>query len=187
MQQMNESGLFLREISLGRTQAIYLVESSSPVFRNTASQPILKRITFSMDSLSADGDWFISGNERLAVENKLSTEVAFSGKSSAKFFGSDIYGLLYKITDAGAGTSFRVSIRRKGDPAKTYLCAAAENTDLLYVQKGKAEETTTGGWDLIRLEFSIPVNLKVPYIKVYAWNNSGKEVFFDDLTIERIK
>lgn len=187
MANVTASGINLIPIVKGRTQAIFRIDTASVIFRNPGTDLPLTSLCFTMDSLSQDKQWILAGNERMPADGKLSASVAHSGQQAYRLSGKDIYGLPYQLKNIEPGQQYRISVWRKGDAENTFLVAAAENTSQLYLQSATCTEGKPDQWNRIQLDLTIPENLTTPLIKIYVWNNSGKEVYFDDLSISRLK
>jgi hypothetical protein len=185
--QLAEAGIKLLPISRGRTQSVYRIDSTSVILSRKFAGIVMNTICFDLESFSDDQSWFLSGNEKLAAGNSLFKGLAHSGNYSSRLSGKDLYGLPYQIRNIAAGQVYRVSIWRKGDEINTFLVAATENTGQFYMQSAEYIDGTKGSWNKISLEFSVPANLTAGYIKIYVWNNSGMDAYFDDLTLQRLK
>ncbi|MBK7214451.1 MAG: hypothetical protein IPH88_14350 [Bacteroidales bacterium] len=187
MKSITDKGLRLEPLMIGRTQAIYLVDSTSSFFRQSDESSALSKYCFSMDSLSADKQFFVAGNEKIPVEGKRNDKEAYSGKCSAMLSATDVYAIPYRITNVKEGEKYMLTVWKKGDLKETYLVAAADNAGQFYLQSTDPIEDAGNGWVKVGFTFTVPANLSTPAIKVYVWNNSGKPVYFDDLCISRIK
>jgi hypothetical protein len=185
--RLAEAGLVLVPVMEGRTQAVYRIDSSSSIFTTSLSVESLSTFCFTMDSLSPDRTFFIASGEKIDAGQTQSTEYSHSGKFSSKLSGDQPYGLPYQLRNLKSGQVYRVSVWRRGDTKNTFLVAAAENTDELYLQTAEPVESGKDKWTQIRMEFTVPEKINGKYIKIYVWNNSGKDVYFDDLTISRIR
>jgi len=185
--KLAETGLVLHPVLRGRTQSVFRIDTASALFGLHPLQRPLNSFSFSMDTVSPDNSWFLAGSEKMATDGKRSREQAHSGSFSARLGANDVYGLPYQLRDVEAGQEYRVSVWRKGDNKNTFLVAAAEKTSQLYIQTAEIAESGVDGWNLISLVVTVPRGLSSPLIKIYVWNNSGKEVYFDDLGISRLK
>jgi hypothetical protein len=185
--RMKENKLELIPIIEGRTQAIYMIDTTSGVFKKDTWQKPLNSVCFTMDSISSNNKYYIAGSEKIDQDNKRNNEDAHSGLFSVKLKGADLYSLSYKLINVEPGQEYHIGIWRKGDNTNTFLVAAGEKSEQFYIQASDYTEGNAKGWNHISFNFTVPQTLSTHLIKIYVWNNSGKDVFFDDLTISRLK
>ena len=107
---------------------------------------------------------------------------ARSGKCAFNLPVMDSYGMEYVIQDVKPGETYEMSIWRSGSSKDAFLVASA---DSFYQQSDGFIEVDTKGWERVFLGFEIPDGFKGNTLKLYLWNHSNNQVWFDDFQIAK--
>ncbi|MFA4853402.1 MAG: glycosyltransferase 87 family protein [Bacteroidales bacterium] len=140
-------------------------------------------IVCNADSLNSDGIHFVGTREQSFKDGiTQSSEKAFSGKYSSKLTGEKKYGMTYIIGQVRTGEHYRVGIWRYNNNKDAQLVVSARNGDDFYVFENKTVNENNS-WGEIVIDIVVPEKLNNKELRIYAFNNTGKPAYFDDLTI----
>lgn len=115
----------------------------------------------------------------------LSEEAAHSGTSSIKLNPENPYGFQAEVEDLRGNeqlllTAWRYSQHPDGQSAGLI----AEVRGILWEFKGEVIETLPSGWQKIRLSLSLDCRTEAKTLRIYCWNPTQADVFFDDIQVE---
>jgi len=139
--------------------------------------------------LNKDGKKFVGSDTSLPLFDggKLqSDDYSRSGKYSVLTNSKNKFALSFTIKNTMPFMYFKISVWRYSKNGKGVLVAAAENAKGLYLASENAVEKDKNGWEKLELDVFVPHNFNKKDIKVYVWNNSNDNVYFDDLIIQRL-
>jgi len=137
------------------------------------------------ESISKDGQYFITGNDSTLFQNGISRseDFAHNGKSSSKLNVKVPYGMTISFKDLKNGESFYVTVWRKNsDKVKGELIASSNqyyNSDYTILEKDQ------NGWEKIGKELFITDEMIGNELGLYLYNPAEEPVYFDDLEIIR--
>lgn len=122
-------------------------------------------------------------SDTLVISNPVlgSDEKAFSGRFSLKLTPKDPYGLGHKIYNAQKGDRIVVSVWQFGNSGKIVFNELIENG--LYFQSSRAFGKGISGWRYMEAEFFVPKDMAGTELRIYVWNDSDQNVYFDDFKI----
>ena len=183
---LRNKGLILNKIYIGNIHNIYEIDTTdSKIFLNLKHN-LLWQISFDPDSVSSDGNFFVSGNHRTPNTWHRSDEAAYSGKNSAKLSGSNNYAFDFLLDYIQEGQEYQVTVWRKATDSKTFIVASSVEPGEFWTGSDKVVATANDGWEKIVMKFTISGNISQG-IKVFVWNNSEKAVYLDDFIVTRLK
>ena len=108
-----------------------------------------------------------------------------SGKSSMRLAGDNPFGFSLEWRELTGTETFLISVWRfQADPVKQDGQLVATISGHLYESSFEAVETDSDGWEKLELWFELSCELEHKPIRIYCWNPSGEEVYFDDLQID---
>lgn len=139
-------------------------------------------------TLSENGELFVKDkSDTLAISNSISgsDEKAFSGEFSVKLTEKVPYGFGHKIYNAQKGDRIVVSAWQLGKASNIVFNELIENG--LYYQSSRAFGKETLGWKYMEAEFFVPKDMTGTELRIYVWNNSAQNVYFDDFKISYYK
>jgi uncharacterized membrane protein len=132
------------------------------------------------ESLDESGEHFIGAeNKRIRSSGAQSTEKFHSGKQAVKLTPQNPYSLGYDY-NVEAGDLVRISAFRYSTDGNGSL--VADGGKNFYNQTNP--DSVAGKWKEVVLVVEVPPGIST--IKVFAWNQGDKAVWFDDLRIETV-
>lgn len=121
---------------------------------------------------------------KLLSTDSLSTEYAFSGKTSIYVNKNNPYGFGLQF-EVFTNDKFRVTVWRKKTEIRSSLVITNKQNSNYYFAEEKAIQSI-GDWEKIQMEIEIPPIIHNTILKIYVLNNNEENVYFDDLRVERI-
>jgi putative effector of murein hydrolase LrgA (UPF0299 family) len=139
------------------------------------------------EALSENPLYLLSQKDSIRFEGGplRSADHARSGQYSVKLDKNNPFAFLHRFKEARPGETFNIRIWRYGEEENVFIgtggsgeCLTEFSTNVIM--------TDDMGWDLMELEILIPDEKPCDRFGIYLWNNSGSEVWLDDLEINRI-
>jgi len=147
-------------------------------------------ITSNLENIDSSGRYMTSrGDAGLLFSGvrQSSTKIHRSGKRSV-FVDKKHPFALNTTFEVGPDWYFKVSVWRKSSDGKGVAVVSANNSEQFYKVISKVVERDDNGWEKLESTFWTSPLFTTTALKFYVWNNgSGNTVFFDDVTIERLK
>ncbi len=141
------------------------------------------------DAEKKSGQQFMdaAGQYRFGNAKTRSSEVAHSGRYSSKVNQAQPYGITYTIEQPKAKDRYQVSVWRYRKIATPNFLAIS-GTDKLKYYKQQTEflKKDEQGWELLQTTFTVPNYEGNGNIKIYVYTSGEGEIFFDDLSIQKI-
>jgi hypothetical protein len=189
LKMVEDAGLKLKELYKGRLQVIYEVDTalSSLFHGGIHTAPAIRNLKNDLETISADKQWIMTGDEQFCKNEALVTDKARSGRNSFSLPWAESYALNYELKNVKPGQEFEISIWRFGGNDDAYLVATAKNTASFYMQSKGYIEKDANGWEKIILSIKIPDNFAGERLNVYLWNHGDKPAWFDDFEIVQYK
>jgi len=186
--QMSDRGLPLKTVYNGRTQALHeLNHTAMSLSDSLLYHPPEFEIICNMDTLSSDQTTLISGKHLYGKSDSRSDEKMRSGKYSVKLDKKRKFALDFNLGDLNPGDRYKISIWRYADNNDGHLVVSAKDSGLFYRSANDFIKTDAEGWRQISMYFGIPDNLSDNLLIIYVWNTGSSTIYFDDLTITKIK
>ncbi len=141
------------------------------------------------DAENVEGDFFVTGSHQFSGGELRSDERARSGRYSCRIgLGENLpHGFGYELIGAAPGEMYKVSVWRYKFPEKEGRLAVRGSGDSeLDIYESFPKETDTNGWEKLEIQFTVPFENVPEVIHVFVYASGLKEVFFDDLSIEKI-
>lgn len=142
------------------------------------------------DMETVNGKFFVSSGQQFTGGKTQNGDYSRSGKYSCflSVSNGNRYGAGIKFSNFKPGETYKASIwrfREKGGD-DGHLVVSDKEASLLY--KGtRTTIKTVGGWDLLEINFRIPVYTKLSEISVYAFSEGKYPVYFDDLLVQKTR
>ena len=145
-----------------------------------------KKFICDAETISQGNKYFIASNNfLLEFLHNQSNEKVHSGKYSLKLTKDNMYGMNFKLNNVKKGDNFRISVWRFATDSSGVIVATAKSSNEFYISGNNIIKSEKNGWQLIELKFSIPKFLTDNFLGIYLWNNSNKDIYFDDLEVIR--
>lgn len=140
------------------------------------------------ENRTSDGNFFTAEpNKDLIQSGNLQTsEKAHSGKFAIKLTKDAPYGMTCEFNQVIINDKFNVSVWRYGGDKNAAIIASSADGKEFYTGACEVVQTEPSGWQLLNMNFKIPVDLTDNVLKIYLWNSGANDVFFDDFTIKFI-
>ncbi len=134
---------------------------------------------------SLDGQYFIDTAAKIQFEFGLQqTSIkAHSGKFAIKLTGEQPFGMTFKLKELEAGDRIHISIWRFPDNRQSAVWISSIDETKYYNNSVVVSQTDANGWQQIVQEFTIDSSMAGKELKLYAFNPSGTDVYFDDLEV----
>jgi hypothetical protein len=139
-----------------------------------------------LENLDATGASFVTENGQLVAGGaQQSNEQALSGKHSIKVNKEKQFGLAYILKNIQPGDHFKVSVKRLSNTGDGVLVATANTAnEIEFYASNRIAEKSDEQWKTVELMFNVPPDIIDGQLKIYVWNKSASDVYFDDLKIE---
>ncbi|MCK4663394.1 MAG: hypothetical protein KAT68_11050 [Bacteroidales bacterium] len=146
-------------------------------------------ISCNVEKQNDTNDKILSNDSRFTFSNSYlrTEEEANSGNYSVKIYDKHAFGLSIVFNDVIPGEYFNISVWRLSQNNNGALVASDNTAKLFYRQKNLSEKTNEKGWELITLDFTIPLTIEDGILKIYVWNPDSIPAYFDDIKIQRQK
>jgi len=162
-----------------RTDTMYLLKKASLLPYDT--------LTCNMDSVTLDGKHFYTNQKDYLLEtnNAIAIDKSHSGKKSVMVKKNNEYSCTFKLKNVFPCEKILLSSWRfpANEPAQATI---ATDRGWLFCN-GRIEERNNKGWVKFVQEFSIPSDYQGDEVSIYFYNPSQNKVWFDDLSIVRMK
>ncbi len=137
---------------------------------------------------TVDGEFFINGAFRFNNAHTRSDEKVLSGQYASKIDTNEREGFGYIMTDPRTGRRYRVSVWSFNEhPVDAYLAVSAMDSSIYYMETNETVERNGAYWYRRTLEFTVPENPQIGYLKIFVYRASGQSpIFFDDLEIDEL-
>jgi hypothetical protein len=152
-------------------------------------RPIEKIYSCNAEILSSDGQNFYNEQDSILFQSgsTRSDQFAHNGKFSSRLHTSEPYGMGLKVQELKLGENFVISVWKKGKDKSKAGIVASSSPNPYYNYVYSPMETDSGGWEKIRMEFSVPAGLINQEIMIYLHNPDTDTVYFDDLEVIRYR
>lgn len=140
------------------------------------------------DAEHLEGDQFINAGQYFSGGQLQSDAFSKSGLYSCKLPKTEEtqYGFSYTLKDPVPGQAYKASVWRLKNIYKLgNLVVQARGKDGFYKRSNTAVQSADG-WELLEIQFYIPFQKDIDDINIHVFSNGLQELYFDDLTIERI-
>ncbi|NQU52117.1 MAG: hypothetical protein HQ522_06215 [Bacteroidetes bacterium] len=186
-QKISDDGFPLINIYKGRLQAIYKLDTVRfNRLQNGGQASLQYNLSCDIETISNQGSHFITSNgEEFGNANCRSNEKARSGKYSVKMDEKMLFVMEYRLNNLKEGDLYEVTIWRHSEDNSGLLVVSSDDARLFYKAQSVALKTDENGWQLLRTKFTITSNLQGKSLKIYLWNKDKKQVYFDDLSIQK--
>mgnify|MGYP005666414949 CR=1 FL=1 len=141
------------------------------------------------DAEKVKDGFFVTDKYQFTGGQLQSDERARSGHYSCKIgLGKDLpQGFGYELTGVKGGELYKVSVWRYKFPEKEGRLAVRGSGDSgLDLYESFPKETDGEGWEKLEIQFTVPFEKVPEVIHIYVYASGLKEVYFDDLTIEKV-
>lgn len=182
-EEIGKRGFPLKKIYKGRVQVIYELDTTKyqPKTKNNIKL-FENRINCNSETLTPDKQYYLGSNEEIfGKANTRSNKEAHSGKHSIELDKKTEFALEYNLDKLNAGDIYEIEIWRKPNNKSGHLVVAAKEAKTFYISQNNIVETTSDGWGLIQITFTITPELENETLKIYLWNSKKQQIFFDDL------
>lgn len=164
--------------------AIYLLSKNT----NDASIQNSPDLIF-CDAEKVEADKFVSNGFKFNNASTRSDEQAFSGSYSCKIgVGKGLqFGFSYDLENPKPGDQYKASVWRfRENGGKGYLVVSGKGPESEYYKPEELVVQSKGKWEQIEIVFSVPLIEQLDQMNVYVYTTGEKEIFFDDLKIEKL-
>ena len=144
------------------------------------------------DAETTRGKTFLTNGTEFTGGQLQSDAAARSGENSCRVPAGEglQYGFGYRWADYQPGERYRARVWTRHRPnVGAYLVASADATDggeNFYTNTNEILDRDADGWQLLELEFGVPYHRAFGDFQVYVYGTGASEVFFDDLSIQRV-
>lgn len=162
-----------------RTDSIYLLEKGFLEGYDT--------ITCNMDSVTLDGKYFYTNKKDylLETDNTIVTDKIHSGKNAVMVNNTQEYAASFTLKNVFPCEKLLISSWRFPSKNSAQVSVVADKNWLS--NANNIQDIEGNGWAKIIQEFSIPADYEGNEVSIYFFNPSTTKVWFDDLTIIRMK
>lgn len=154
----------------------------------TTSTTPVSDLNLLCDAENVVGENFVTQSYTLTNGVTQSDEKSYSGTYSSKVDKDHKYGMAISIPTLPQNLRYIVSIRRlTAYRDETALSVSGNEGSNFNLQTSKASDQDINGWELLKLEFTLPKDGSVTSLKIFPYA-FGKEAFayFDDLKLETV-
>jgi len=141
------------------------------------------------EKINHNGSCFLSPWSNMIMfrnNNTRSDEKAHSGQYSVILTEEKPFGMTYELKKVKKGERYHASIWRYSTDDNGILVAADKTSKRMYISGKRIFKREESGWELLAIDFEIPKKMHKKSIKIFAWNQGGQPVFFDDLKIVKV-
>ena len=162
-----------------RTDSIYLLKKEYLENYDT--------ITCNFDTITSDGKHFVTNQEDIILQtnNAVVTNKTHSGKYAVMVNNTQEYGATFTLKNVFPCEKISISTWRYPADADNKMVVAAESGWLQNADRIATKENN--GWEKLIQDINIPHDFKGDELSIYFYNPSENKVWFDDLTIIRMK
>lgn len=151
-----------------------------PIYNPTAEGVI------QCDAENVQGKTFVTGRYLFSNAITKSNEKAFRGTFSSKTTPSQKRGFLYKLRYPKAGDRYQVSVwryRKTGEGGSLRVTSDVKN----FAKSTNLVKQNKNGWERLEIVFNVPFDKKLDYLLFFVTTDDINTVYFDDLSIQKIK
>ncbi len=135
-----------------------------------------------------NGVFFRKGETLFINGQTHSDKRARSGAYSSMLDKQNKFGIGYRFENPVPGERFKVSVWRYGNRGDGgALIIQGTGNSPFYLQEAISSKTDEEGWGLLERVFQIPPDYQEGNITAYIFGSGRNQVFFDDLTIEKVE
>ncbi|GJM32888.1 MAG: hypothetical protein DHS20C18_18890 [Saprospiraceae bacterium] len=141
------------------------------------------------DAENVEEDSFFNGENEFSGGALQSNDRARSGRYSCRIgLGPNLpRGFGYVLTNVKAGEVYKASVWRYKFPARDgRLAVKGSGNSSLDIQESYPKQTDINGWELLEIQFTVPLDEVPDAIHIYVYASGLREVYFDDLSIEKV-
>lgn len=137
------------------------------------------------EKLTNNDTWFDCGEniKCVGVETRTKEKVR-TGEYAVKLTKESPYSMTFFIEDIKQGEYFEVSAWCYGNAKKCKIVASDLSSEKIYITQNRVAKVEDV-WKLIRMRFNIPIYEDSKSLKIYLYNQSDTDVYFDDMEIKR--
>lgn len=139
------------------------------------------------ENITETGTMIYSSDQEILIQgaSKLSDQMARSGKFAVCLHRHEQFGSDFQL-QVNSGDMYKLSIWKYPANAAGGIAFTAMVESEFYNFTQITSQVDERGWGRVELEVLVPDTL-AGRIKVYLWNPGSDKVYFDDLTIEKVK
>lgn len=169
-------------------ESLYLLTNDTAKIKATQPVIVFDKLFCGAEKRIDGGKNFLTNVPGVQLSNASaqSNENVFEGQYSIKLTTDSPFGFTFVFPDAKKGDSFRVSAWRYSETQKGVIVASSDGSSGFYVS-GSTFVQEENGWQKIEVKFTLDNILPDNKLKIYLLNNGEAEIFFDNLTFEKIK
>ncbi len=147
---------------------------------------LLKEIKCNVEKLIDTGDKLLSddGKYILTGVETRNTERAYSGVYSLKLNKNNPYGFTITLDEIYEGYNINIRIWKYGAEQSGGIVADDIKGERFYESSKKIIKEDDNGWKLIEHDLIIPYDLPDNKLKLYVYNPTDSDVYFDDIHIK---
>ncbi len=137
------------------------------------------------ETRTMDGLFFTDTSSNIQFEFGMlqSSEETHTGRYAIKLSKEQPYGLTFKMNELEEGDRIRIRIWRSPGAPQSVVWISSIDEIHYYNNKVRIYQTDEKGWQQIVQDFTIDSAMAGKELKMYAFNPSDAEVFFDDLEV----
>ncbi len=139
------------------------------------------------EHITETGKMIYSSDAEILIEgaSKLSDEIARSGKFAVSLHRNEQFGSDFQL-QVNSGDIYKLAIWKYPANGNGGIAFTAMVESEFYNYTQITSLVDDRGWGKVELEVLVPDTL-AGRMKVYLWNPGSEKVYFDDLTIEKVK
>jgi hypothetical protein len=140
----------------------------------------------SAEIITDDGKFFIDKNGPLIFKNieTRTNEISLMGEYSVKLNDSNPYGMTCELDSMHFGEHIEITVWKKGADSNGMIVAQAADFNQFNRSGGNPTGRKKDEWVEIGLKFFVPYHMHNKSIKIYIYQFSSMDVYFDDLVIK---
>ncbi len=157
---------------------------------NGSNDFAIGEVTSNLEHVDSSGRYFTSKGSITLLFNGVdqSSNVEHHSGSRSVYVSKKHPYALNTTFEVGPDWYFRVSVWRKSSDGKGVAVVASLNPKQFYKTISKVVERDDSGWEKLESTFWTSALFTREKIKFYVWKSGSSDtVFFDDVTIERLK
>lgn len=156
---------------------IFILQKSSSIWSNQSSFST----NCDFENRSKDNTFILDSNNDAIMESYMTRNwEKHSGTYSLILNNNQKSGIIYQFDSLVPGQTITASIWRKGSNNGSLIITGSS----IYQETNASVREDPGGWELLKINYTIPDSLSNCSFQIYPWNESPDNIYFDDLTIE---
>ena len=185
---MDNVGFPLKTIHNDRTQALHVFDTTRKYYPDSLLNmtPVYVK-QFDMETMDEETGNLLLEGVSYGKGHIQTDQFSRSGTKSVRLDRDNRFGLQLKMDSLHPGERYLVSVWRYSDHNESHLVVSAKDSGKFYRSTKDFITTDQEGWKKLSLYFDIPDNFTDGSLVVYLWNTGKTEVYFDDLSVSRLR